>query len=182
MNKRNIFHIVVACHTSSATTLPYLQKLFPHTTFIDMLAPTIHEALRLSQNKRIGVWGTQRTIESQIHRKLITKTDQNTTVFEQICTDFVPLLEKRAPHALIKKAVEKYLNPLLKNSIDTLILGCTHYAWLRPHLPTDLFCVGADQTVSRLFSTTGTTKIPVEFFSSGNTKAFKNARAPFVLD
>lgn len=122
--------IVIACHTSSATTLPQLQNLFPQVTYIDMLAPTINIALEKTNSGRIGIMATQATVNSHIHKKLLLDRNSTVSVFEQPCPDFVPLVESQDPENKLETTIQKYLKPLLKNKIDTLILGCTHYAFL----------------------------------------------------
>lgn len=128
--KQNIDTIVVACHTSSATTLNKLKKLFPQVTYIDMLVPTIDMALKKTKSGRIGVMATQASIDSHVHKKLLLDRNSNISVFEQACPDFVPLIEAQASEEKFNVAIKKYLKPLLAKNIDTLILGCTHYAFL----------------------------------------------------
>ena len=128
--KQNIDTIVIACHTSSATTLPQLKKLFPQVTYIDMLVPTITIALEKTKSGRIGIMATQASIDSHVHKTLLLDRNLNALVFEQACPDFVPLIETQASIEKLDTAIENYLNPLLKNNIDTVILGCTHYAFL----------------------------------------------------
>jgi glutamate racemase len=131
---QNIDTIVVACHTSSATSLPILQKLFPQVMYIDMLMPTIDMALKETKNNRIGIMATQATVDSHVHKNLLLERNLDVQVFEQACPDFVPLIESKAPPKELEKAIKEYLKPLLKESIDTLILGCTHYAFLEEQI------------------------------------------------
>lgn len=138
---QNIDTIVIACHTSSATSLPALKKLFPHVTYIDMLAPTINMAIKKTKTNRIGIMATQTSINSHVHKKMLLAQKSSVSVFEQACPDFVPLVERGASQKECKPVIENYLSPLLKEDIDTLILGCTHYAFLEsliqkqaPHL------------------------------------------------
>lgn len=128
--KQNIDTIVVACHTSSAATLPQLKNLFPNVTYVDMLIPTIDMALEKTNSGRIGIMATQTSIDSHVHKKLLLDRNSSISVFEQACPDFVPLIEAQASKEQLNTAIKKYLTPLLQNNIDTLILGCTHYAFL----------------------------------------------------
>ncbi len=128
--QQNIDTIVVACHTSSATTLSQLQNLFPQVTYIDMLIPTINIALEKTESGRIGIMATQTSIDSHVHKKLLLDRNSKLFIFEQPCPDFVPLIEAQASEKKLNNAIRKYLKPLLSNHIDTLILGCTHYAFL----------------------------------------------------
>ena len=127
---QNIDTIVIACHTSSATSLPSLKKIFPHVTYIDMLAPTIDVAAKETKTNRIGVMATQTSINSHVHKKLLLAQNSSLFIFEQACPDFVPLVESGASKAECEPAIKNYLAPLIEQNIDTLILGCTHYAFL----------------------------------------------------
>lgn len=95
-----------------------------------MLMPTIDMAVEKTKSGRIGIMATQTTIDAHVHKKLLLDRNSELLTFEQACPDFVPLIENQASEEKLKKAIKKYLNPLLENNIDTLILGCTHYAFL----------------------------------------------------
>lgn len=134
--------IIVACHTSSATTLPILQKEFPQVTFIDMLAPTVIAAASLTHNNNVGVIATSATIANHSHKTILKTIAPDIELFEQACPLLVPLIEEQkiaTPESVT--ILKNYLEPLHKKNIDTLILGCTHYAFLEdtikqiaPHL------------------------------------------------
>jgi len=124
--------IVDACNTTSALALPLLKKAY-NLPFIGVIEPGAREALRLSPNKRIGVWATQATVASQAHLQAIKSLDPEAQVFLQACPCLVPLIEAgktRGPE--VERAVREYMAPLEQQDIDTLILGCTHYPFLTP--------------------------------------------------
>ncbi len=130
---QGITTIFVACHTLSATAVTALQKLFPHITYVDLLPLTITRALTETENNRIGVMATQATINTHIHQRLLSETiiDTTTTLIEQPCPDFVPLIEKKASPKECQAAIDEYLTPLLTAEVDTIILGCTHYPFIQ---------------------------------------------------
>lgn len=99
-----------------------------------MLPPTIDMAIKKTKTGRIGIMATQTSIDTHVHKTLLLEQNSALTVFEQACPDFVPLIENQAPEEKIKKTIQKYLFPLLENKIDTLILGCTHYAFLEKQI------------------------------------------------
>lgn len=130
--KEGITTIFVACHTLSATVIPTLQKQFPHITYIDLLPLTVQRALTCTKNNRIGIMATPATIASHVHQRLIEALSSSTvTAIEQACPDFVPLIERKASPAECMPAITAYLTPLLAASVDTIILGCTHYPFLQ---------------------------------------------------
>lgn len=173
MNKKGIRHIVIACHTTTTTTLPKLKKLFPQTTFIHLLNESIGGALLETKNKKIGVWATRRTIGTHIHKKRLKK-HANVQVFEKACPLLVPLIESSASEEDLQKAVTCYLAPLLKKGIDTLILGCTHYVWIKKHiqmLAPNLTIISADQYVGSLFKKKNSETPSIKISSSKDTEA-----------
>ena len=123
--------IVVACNTSSATALPQLQKLLP-IPVLGVIEPGALSAVKTSNNKRIGVIGTEGTIRSQAYSSAISKLDKNCNVFSKPCPLFVPLAEEGwEDHEVTQLTIKEYLTSLLQNDIDTLVLGCTHYPILK---------------------------------------------------
>lgn len=130
----NIKLLIVACNTASAVGLDVLREKFSFPV-IGVIEPGARAALRLTKNKRIGIIGTEATISSQAYVKLIRKIDSSTRTFSQACPLLVSLVEEGWLEGRITSAVvKKYLGPLKKESIDSLILGCTHYPLLKPLL------------------------------------------------
>lgn len=124
--------IIIACHTSSAHCLETLKAEFPEVTLIDMLLPTVHAAAAITKNKRVGIIATTGTISTHAHKKLFEGHAPEIAVFEQACPKLVPLVESRTTtNEERAAALKEYLTPLQEQTIDTLILGCTHYAFLK---------------------------------------------------
>ena len=122
--------IVIACNTSSSWALPTLRKYFK-VPIIGVIRPGAAAAVRRTKNKRIGVIGTNATIKSGAYDAAIQRLDPAIRVFSQRCPLFVPLVEEGWLSGEISRHVaQRYLRPLLRQRIDTLILGCTHYPLL----------------------------------------------------
>ena len=122
--------IVIACNTSSSWALPTLRKYFK-VPIIGVIRPGAAAAVRQTRNKRIGVIGTNATVNSRAYDAAIQRLDPAVKVFSQSCPLFVPLVEEGWLNGDISRCVaERYLQPLLRQRIDTLILGCTHYPLL----------------------------------------------------
>jgi len=123
--------LVIACNTSASVSLPFLKKRYD-LPIIDVIFPTAEKAVKFSFAKRIGVIGTPATIQSRAYEKAIYGISPKVKVFSQACPLFVPLVEEGWLKGDIPKRVAaKYLQLLIENKIDTLILGCTHYPLLR---------------------------------------------------
>ncbi len=123
--------LLVACNTASAVSLEALRKEFSFP-ILGVIEPGVRAALRLTKNRKIGIIGTEATIVSRAYVKLIKEIAPATRTFSQACPLLVPLVEEGWLRGEITAAVvRKYLSPLKKKSIDSLILGCTHYPLLK---------------------------------------------------
>ena len=122
--------IVIACNTSSSWALPTLRKYFK-VPIVGVIRPGALAAIRQTHNRRIGVIGTSATIHSCAYEMAIHRIDPSIKVFSQSCPLFVPLVEEGWLNGSIcREIARKYLEPLKRQRIDTLILGCTHYPLL----------------------------------------------------
>lgn len=128
--RQGIKLLVVACNTSSAVSLPALQK--EHAMpIIGVIAPGARRAAEMTQNKRVGVIGTEGTVKSHAYEGAIQKIDPKITVLSRACPLFVPLAEEGwVENEVSRLAAQSYLLPLREEAIDTLVLGCTHYPLL----------------------------------------------------
>lgn len=121
--------IIIACNTASAFAGEYLRSKYDLPIF-EVITPAAVAAIKVTKG-RIGVIGTRGTINSQAHEKVILNLNRDVKVFGQACPLFVPLVEENhVSRRETKMIVRGYLSPLKVKSIDTLILGCTHYPLL----------------------------------------------------
>ncbi|MBU2028787.1 glutamate racemase [Patescibacteria group bacterium] len=128
--------IVMACNTSSALAKDYLEKKFPQIRFYNVIDPVIakisRELKKYKKSLKVGVIGTQATIESQIFERQLKKLGKNISVSVKACPQLVPLIEKgESDKKIINTVLTEYLSGFQKNPVDYLILGCTHYALLK---------------------------------------------------
>ncbi len=124
--------IVVACNTVSATALDEVGRIANGIPVIGMIGPCAKEAVRSTQNGRIGIIGTEATIASRAYETAIAeealKQEKRCETFSKACPLFVPLAEEGWTNHLATEVIaEEYLRDLKVREIDTLILGCTHY-------------------------------------------------------
>jgi glutamate racemase len=123
--------IVVACNTASSFALSSLTENI-EIPVIGVIEPGAQAAIDATRNSKIGIIGTEGTINSRAFEKALKRIDKNVKVFSRACPLFVPLVEEGwldQPETL--QIAEKYLSPLKNEDIDTLILGCTHYPLLK---------------------------------------------------
>ena len=122
--------IVIACNTSSSWALPTLRKYFK-VPIIGVIRPGALAAVRATRTKRIGVIGTTATVNSRAYEMAIQRIDPTIKVFSQRCPLFVPLVEEGWLNGSVCLDIaHRYLEPLKRQRIDSLILGCTHYPLL----------------------------------------------------
>jgi glutamate racemase len=124
--------IVIACNTSSSWALPTLRRYFK-VPIVGVIRPGARAAVHKTVTKRLGVIGTEATITSRAYDLEIRRLDPTVTVISQSCPLFVPLVESGWLNGAISAQIAAtYLEPLKRQRIDTLILGCTHYPLLAP--------------------------------------------------
>ena len=127
--KKDIKMIVAACGTVSSTLPKAVSEALP-IPYVDMILPAAQEACALSSEGRIGVVGTSATLKSNAFGKAIRSISNEIRVFGSPCPLLVHLVENgmiQPDNQITSLTVQMYLEPLMKENIDTLILGCTHY-------------------------------------------------------
>ncbi len=98
---------------------------------IGVIEPGARAALQTTRKQHIGVIGTRATIRSGAYEKALRATDNNVRVSSRACPLLVPLIEEGLlDDEVTDRVIVRYLEPLLADRIDTLVLGCTHYPLL----------------------------------------------------
>ena len=124
--------IVVACNTASAAALHWLRERFPQVPFVGM-EPAVKPAAQHTRSGRVGVIATAATFQGELFARLLDRFAGDAMAYPQVCPDLVPIVEAGELDSLrAATAVAAYLTPLLAQGIDQLVLGCTHYPFLRP--------------------------------------------------
>ena len=134
LQEEHVKAIVVACNTASAYALDEVQKDLD-IPIIGVVKPGAKVAAAATRNKKIGLIGTRGTVHSGLYTEIIQEYDSQIQVIGQACPLFVPLVEEGwLKDKVTLEVAKRYVNPLLDQGIDTLILGCTHYPLLRSML------------------------------------------------
>ena len=127
---QNIDAFLVACNTTNAIALDVIKNTLDVPVFelIELVSSTIKES-------RVGVLATPSTVKTNAYTNAILNFNPTTFVIEQPCPEFVPMIEMDKINSNeISEIAIGYLQPLLKQKIESLILGCSHYPLITPLL------------------------------------------------
>lgn len=126
--------IVVACNTATAAAIATLRQAHPDLPIIGM-EPAVKPAAAASKNGIIGVLATVGTLKSAQFAALLEAYGRNVQVVTQACVGLVECIERGeldAPGTRV--LLENYLKPLLDEGADTIVLGCTHYPFVKAQI------------------------------------------------
>jgi glutamate racemase len=122
--------LVIACNTASAAMLRDARERYD-IPVVEVIGPAVRRAVSTTRNGRVGVIGTVGTIGSRAYQDML-EVNERLRVFTAACPRFVEFVEAGitgTPEVLA--VAEEYLAPLRDADVDTLVLGCTHYPFLR---------------------------------------------------
>ena len=126
--------LVIACNTATAHALPVL-RVDLSMPVVGVIQPGARAAVRATRRGHIGVIGTAGTIKSGAYERAIRELDPSLRITVRACPLFVPLVEEGwTENEATRMIAREYLEPLLREEVDTLVLGCTHYPLLKPLL------------------------------------------------
>ncbi|MDV2486639.1 glutamate racemase [Acinetobacter johnsonii] len=125
---------VVACNTASAFSLDYLREHYGDNFPIIGLVPALKPAVLQSKSKTVAVLATPATFRGQLIKDVVDKFAQpsGVTVIPVTCLDLVPFVESGAQmSAACLATLKDILQPVVDQGADYLVLGCTHYPFLK---------------------------------------------------
>jgi len=126
--------VVIACNTSSSWALAALEDEVS-VPLMGMIEPGAKSAVETTRNGKVGLIGTRATVSSGAYHEAIKRLDSTIRLSSRACPLFVPLVEEGwADDPVTTEVARRYLEPMLSEGVDTLILGCTHYPVLIPAL------------------------------------------------
>lgn len=157
LREQDVKLIVVGCNSASSA-LWRLGRPDLDIPMIGVLDPPAQTAVRLTRNKRIGIIGTQATVDSRQYEEALARTRRPVEVVAQACPRFVELVERgETVGTPVLEIASEYLDPLRTAEIDTLILGCTHYPLLAATIqyvmgPDVLLVSSAEETAKDVYT------------------------------
>ncbi len=123
--------IVVACNTASSAALHHVRAAYPDTPIVGMV-PAVKPAALTTRSGKVAVLATVATSKGQALADLISQFAQGVDVSVVAPPGLVELVERGEVNSAATRALlASYLGPLLAQGVDTLVLGCTHFPFLR---------------------------------------------------
>ena len=185
--------IVIACNSASAATLRDARERYD-VPLIEVIQPAARRAVSATRTGKVGVIGTQATIDSGAYLDAFAAAPQ-LEISSIACPQFVEFVERGETSGdAITQIAKDYLSPLVKDGVDTLVLGCTHYPLLTGVISyvmgNDVTLVSsADETAKDLFRTlvehdllrSTTDGLPTyKFVSTGDSASFATLARRFL--
>lgn len=126
--------IVIACNTITVSCLDKLRKDYPGVPIVGTV-PVIKTAAQITKNRRFGILSTTRTAASTYQQNLINEFAGDCKVFVHGTDKLVPFIEKgEMTSDAMTNALQEVVTLFQKEEIDTLVLGSTHFPFLREQL------------------------------------------------
>lgn len=130
--ERNAKIVVVACNTATTNAIKELRAKYD-VPFIG-IEPAIKPAALHSKTQKIGILATKGTLSSELFNKAV-EIYHDTVIIEQIGHGLVELIEAGHLDSIeMDRLLRSYVEPMIEENIDYLVLGCSHYPYLIPQL------------------------------------------------
>jgi glutamate racemase len=178
--------LVIACNTATAAALDYIRTAVS-IPVVGVIHPGAREAVKTTKIGIVGVIGTEGTIRSQAYVYALKQLSPHIQVIQLACPSFVPLVEKGLfDTEETEQEIEKSLSMLRNVQMDCLILGCTHYPFIRKTISKVMgdkvgLISSADETAREISTVlyhhsqlAATNEMPIhQFFCSGESIIFQ---------
>ena len=122
--------LVIACNTASSAMLRDARERYD-VPVVEVIQPAVRRAVATTRTGRVGVIGTLGTVNSRAYEDAFAAAP-DLQLFTQACPRFVEFVEAGVTSGTeLLDVASEYLRPLQQSRIDTLVLGCTHYPFLK---------------------------------------------------
>lgn len=182
--EQNCKMIVVACNTATTNAIKELRAKY-NVPFIG-IEPAIKPAASNSKTQKIGILATKGTLSSELFNKAV-EIYQDTKIIEQVGHGLVELIEGGQIHSReMTQLLHEYLTPMIKENIDFLVLGCSHYPYLVPQikeiLPGHIQIIDSGEAVARQTQNVLREKIGFSDAPPGNPLFYSNTNPRVLSD
>lgn len=122
--------IVIACNTATTNVINDLRKRYPDTHFVG-IEPMVKPAAQMTKTGTIAVLATPSTLTSNRYHELKLRWAPRTTIIEPDCSKWASMIERGDADRI---DIDTFIRELKRWDIDIIVLGCTHYHWLRERI------------------------------------------------
>ena len=191
---QNVKAIIIACNSASSVAFETIKNITDIPVF-EVITPSVIDAIEHTKTKHVGVIGTSTTIESNIYKKKIKDLNPAISTSQMACPLFAPIIEEGLENTDIARAIVKlYLEPIITNNLDTIILGCTHYPiisqMLKTILPHNITLISSGKPLAQSLRTylmkrdklNQQSKSKIDFYVSDSHEKFKKLGSRFLGD
>lgn len=192
--QQNCKAIVVACNTATAAAIAALREKYPSLTVVGV-EPGLKPAAALTKSKIVGVLATERTLASDkfqaLHEQQVASGDVR--FLQQACVGLADQIEKGELASIqTVSLVRRYVEPLITQGADTLVLGCTHYPFVLEQIETVIKSLQKEVSIidtgaavarhlqrlleqSHLYHPIATKQAPLTAFTTGSHSSLRSA-------
>ena len=192
--QQNCKAIVVACNTATAAAIAALREKYPSLTVVGV-EPGLKPAAALTKSKIVGVLATERTLASDkfqsLHEQQVASGDVR--FLQQACVGLADQIEKGELASIqTVSLVRRYVEPLITQGADTLVLGCTHYPFVLDQIETVIKSLQKEVSIidtgaavarhlqrlleqSHLYHPLTTKQAPLTAFTTGSHSSLRSA-------
>jgi len=121
--------LIIACNTATSAAIQTIREQYPDLIVIGT-EPGIKPAFEQTQTGKVGVLATPATLKGEKYQQLAgtLSAQKEVVLYEQACPGLVEQIEKGEIHTdKTREMLLSWLDPMKKNDVDTIVLGCTHY-------------------------------------------------------
>ena len=123
--------IVVACNTATAVAIKHLRETYPDVPFVG-LEPAVKPACLTTKSGVVGVIATERSLQGEKFLSTLARYGEGVEVIKSVGRGFVEAVEADAEsEESTKSLVRDIVEPIIEAGADVIVLGCTHYPFLR---------------------------------------------------
>ena len=122
--------VVVACNTATAAAISHLRAIFDIP--IVGLEPAVKPACAMTRSKVVGVIATERSLKGEKFLSTVERYGQGVEVIKAVGEGFVEAVENNEEDTpATEQIVRRVVEPIIERGADVIVLGCTHYPFLR---------------------------------------------------
>ena len=132
--ERGVKMVVVGCNTATTAAIDHLRAKWSNLPIVG-LEPAVKPACLNSVTRRIAVLATKHSLQSDMFLRTAARYADDVEVLKVVGEEFVEIVEAGEEHSeRADVAVRRVVEPMLDRGIDYIVLGCTHYPFLRPNI------------------------------------------------